>query len=79
MSEKVKLWRDFYINGICPNCKSKDIWLDEEGGEHESYKCKSCDVEVYVGMERVPNYAHMYDEETDTETQLLDLTDNNDR
>ena len=77
MSEKIKLWSDFYINGICPGCKGKNIWLDEEGGEHESYVCKDCGIEVYIGMERVPNYAHMYDEKTDIETELLDLTDNN--
>ena len=76
MSITTKLWEDFYINGICPGCGGDKISLSEEGGEHESYTCPECRIEVYVGMERVPEYAHMYNEETDTETQLLDLTHN---
>ena len=74
--EKTKLWHDFYMNGICPNCKSEDIDLSEEGREHESYVCISCGIEVYIGMERVPEYAHMYNEETDTETELFNLKHN---
>jgi len=64
---------------ICPACDSKDFWLEEDGMEHQSYRCKTCNIEVYIGMERVPNYAHMYNEETVTETVLFDNSEINDR
>ena len=47
IKDKDKVWIDFYENSICPGCGSKDIWLDAEGGEYESYKCKDCEVEIY--------------------------------
>ena len=65
--------------GICPACNSENFWLDEEGGEHESYICKDCGIEVYIGMKRVPEYCHIYDEKTDTETMLFDNSEINDK
>ena len=42
--EKAKCWK-------CG--EEKSLWLDEEGGLHSSYRCSSCDSEVYIHYDRV--------------------------
>ena len=76
--EKIKLWNDFYYEGICPGCSGHQIELNEEGGDYESYLCPECGIEVYISMTRVPENAIMYNEKTNVETTLLNLKDNKD-
>ncbi len=73
--DKLKAWYDIEYKNICPKCKEKEMWLDEDGMEHQSYVCKSCGIEAYVQLERIPERVHLYEEDTDTETLLFDDSD----
>ena len=57
--------------GICPKCGEKVLYLDEEGMEHESLSCKSCGLEVYIGLVRKVESVSLYDKTLDEETEIM--------
>jgi transcription elongation factor Elf1 len=58
-------------NGVCPKCGEKVLYLDEEGMEHEALSCKSCGLEVYIGLERKVESVSLYDKTLDEETEIM--------
>ncbi len=73
--DKVKAWHDIEYKNICPKCGKKEMWLDADGYDYQSYICGSCGIEAYVMLERIAERVHLYEEDIDKETLLFDTSD----
>ena len=72
IKDKIKAMADIEKDN-CPVCNTEGgLNLTEDGGDHESWNCSECGIEVYIQMARIPESIVVYDEETDTEIILLD-------
>lgn len=72
INDKLKAIEDIE-NDNCPVCKTEGgLNITEDGGDHESWNCVECGIEVYIQMSRIPESITVYDEQTDTEIILLD-------
>jgi hypothetical protein len=58
-------------NEKCWKCRKDEMCLDEEGGLHQGFTCKSCGAEVIITYKRVMVYPIVLcDSEADEEIEV---------